>query len=99
MDPAEKIIVRLAPDTIILLQALVDRGEYSSLSESVADAIEKMIGSKFTPEEAERIISGQIRERPVSMESLLKDGDPESMDEAVRKAVRDYVRSRMDPEE
>jgi Arc/MetJ-type ribon-helix-helix transcriptional regulator len=99
MDPTEKIIVRLAPDQIIVLQALVDRGEYDSLSESVADAIKKMIESKFTTKEISKILNEHTREKPVNMESLFSDGDHMPMDEAVRKAVKDYVRSRMDPEE
>jgi len=99
MDPSEKIIVRLSPDTVLVLQSLVDKGEYRSLSESVADAIEQMIEAKFTPEEIEKIVSNRIREQPLRIESLLTDNNPESMDEAVRKAVRGYVRSRMDREE
>jgi Arc/MetJ-type ribon-helix-helix transcriptional regulator len=99
MDPSDKIIVRLPPDTVLILQALVDRGDYSSLSESVADAIEKMINADLTPEEIERILGDHVREPPLKMESLLTDNDPGSMDEAVRKAVRGYVRSRMDLEE
>jgi len=99
MDPTEKILVRLTPDTMLLLQTLVDRGEYDSLSESVADAIDKMIGSKLTPKEITKILGEHVKERPLKMESLLTDGDPESLDEALKKAVRDYVRSRIEPEE
>jgi Arc/MetJ-type ribon-helix-helix transcriptional regulator len=99
MDPTEKIIVRLTQDTILLLQTLVDRGEYGSLSEGVSDAIDKMIGSKLTPKEITKILGEHIRERPLNMESLLTDGDPESLDEALRRAVRDYVRTRIEPEE
>ncbi|MDR0309805.1 MAG: ribbon-helix-helix domain-containing protein [Candidatus Methanoplasma sp.] len=99
MDRTEKIIVRLTPDTIILLQKLVDRGKYKSLSEGVADAIRTMIESEFTPQEMSAIQSEHIREKPLDMESLLTDGDKVPMDEAVRKAVREYVRSRMEPEE
>ncbi|MCL1811081.1 MAG: hypothetical protein FWG41_02515 [Methanomassiliicoccaceae archaeon] len=99
MDPTEKIIVRLAPDTIIILQTLVDRGDYDSLSEGVSDAISKLIESKLTPKEISKILHDNVREKPLNMESLLSDGSPESMDEAVRKAVKDYVRSRMEPED
>jgi len=99
MDPTEKIIVRLAPDTIILLQALVDKGEYDSLSAGVSDAINKMIESKFSPKEITKITSERVREKPINIESLLTDGEPVSMDEAIRKAVSKYVRSRMEPEE
>ena len=95
MDPTEKIIVRLTPENIALLQALVDRGEYSSLSESVSDAIDQMIMSKFTSKEISRISKEAVREHPVDMESLLTDGDPVSMDEAVNKAVTDYIKTRL----
>lgn len=99
MDPTEKVIVRLSPDTIALLQSLVDRGEYGSLSESVSAAVDQLIKSKLTTKEISKILSEVVREKPVDMESLLTDGDPISMDEAVRKAVSDYIKTRMDPEE
>jgi len=95
MDPTEKIIVRLSPDTMIVLQALVDSGEYDSLSESVSDAISKMIESRFTPKEVAKIVKEHSKEKPLKMESLLTDGEPKSMDESVKKAVKDYVRSRL----
>lgn len=99
MDRTEKVIVRLTPDKIILLQNLVDRGDYSSLAESVSAAIDTMIGEKFTPKEISKILNETVREKPVKMESLLTDDDPVSMDEAVRKAVSEYVKTRMDSEE
>ena len=99
MDKTEKIMVRLSPDKIIALQALVDRGDYKSLSEGVADAINRMIESKFTTEEITEIIGEHAEEKPLRMESLMTDKDPVSMDEAVKKAVRDYVKSRMGPGE
>ena len=99
MDPTEKILVRLTPDTMLLLQTLVDRGDYGSLSESVSDAIDKMIGSKLTPKEITKILNEHSRERPLKMESLLTDEDPDSLDATLKKAVRDYVRSRVEPEE
>jgi len=95
MDQTEKIIVRLSPDTVILLQALVDRGEYDSLSESVADAINKMVESRFTKKEMAKLAKEHTKEQPLNMESLLSDGDPESMDDAVRRAVKEYVKTRM----
>jgi len=99
MDPTEKITVRLTQDTMAVLQALVDRGDYDSLAESVSDAIQKMIESKFSPKELSRIQKEGIRENPIDMESLLTDGDKKATDEAVMKAVTEYVRSRMKPEE
>ncbi|MDR1405500.1 MAG: ribbon-helix-helix domain-containing protein [Candidatus Methanoplasma sp.] len=99
MDQAEKIAVRLTPDVMVVLQALVDRGEYNSLSETISDAIQKMIDSKFTPKEISKIQNEHKREKHFDIESLLTDGDTVSTDEAVRKAVTEYVRSRMDPDE
>jgi len=95
MDQTEKIIVRLAPDKIIILQALVNRGEYDSLSETVSDAINIMIESKFTPDEVSKILKEHDVKAEIKMESLLAKGDPESMDDAVRKAVKEYVKTRM----
>ncbi|MDR1690364.1 MAG: hypothetical protein LBR42_00785 [Candidatus Methanoplasma sp.] len=99
MDQTEKVIVRLTPDTIVILQALVDRGYYSSLSESVSDAVQKMIESRLTHKEVSKILKDYVKDKPVDMKSLLTDGEPVSMDEAISKAVAEYVRSRMKPEE
>jgi Arc/MetJ-type ribon-helix-helix transcriptional regulator len=99
MDPTEKILVRLTPDTMLLLQELVDRGDYDSLAEGVADAISKLVESKFTPEESAKYAKRHVLEKPLNMKALITDGEKESMDEAVRKAVRGYVRTRMGPEE
>ncbi|AIZ57057.1 hypothetical protein Mpt1_c11950 [Candidatus Methanoplasma termitum] len=99
MDPTNKIIVRLSPDTVLLLQALVNKGHFNSLSECIAEAISQMIEANLTSEESEKALKGHVKEQPLKMESLLTDNNPESMDEAVRKAVRGYVKSRMDPEE
>jgi Arc/MetJ-type ribon-helix-helix transcriptional regulator len=99
MDPTEKITVRLTQDTMTALQALVDRGDYDSLAESVSDAIQKMLESKFSPKELSKIQKEGVRENPIDMDSLLTDGDKRSTDEAVMKAVTEYVRSRMRPEE
>ncbi|MDR3075301.1 MAG: hypothetical protein LBU30_04605 [Candidatus Methanoplasma sp.] len=99
MDQTERIIVRLTPDVMIVLQALVDRGDYGSLSEAVSDAIHKMISLKFTPKEISKIQNEHSMEKRFDMESLLTDGDPVSIDKAVKKAVAEYIRSRMNPEE
>ena len=95
MDPTEKIIVRLAPDKIVLLQALVNRGEYDSLSETVSDAINRMIESELTPDEVSKILKEHDMKTEIKMESLLAKGDPESMDDAVKRAVKEYVKTRM----
>jgi Arc/MetJ-type ribon-helix-helix transcriptional regulator len=99
MGPTEKITVRLSQDTMIVLQSLVERGDYDSLSEGVSDAINKMIESKLAPKEIDRIVKEHSREKPIKMESLLSEGRPESMEEAIKKAVSDYVRTNMRPEE
>ena len=96
---SEKFLVRISPDTVLLLQTLVDRGAYDSLASGVSDAIEKMIESKLSAEEIEKILEEHVRRKPFRMESLLSDGDPVSMEEAVKTAVREYVKSRSRPEE
>lgn len=99
MDRNEKITVRLSPDVMALLQAIVDRGDYESLADCIFEAIKNMIGEKFTPKEISKILSETVREKPIDMESLLTDGDPVSMEEAVKKAVSEYVKNKLEPEE
>jgi len=101
MERVEKLMVRLDSDTVILLQKLVDNGNYDSLSEAVAAAVNDMTRAKFTPKEIFAILQESKRDRPIDVNSLLSDNDndrPET-DDVIRKAVSDYVRSKMGPEE
>jgi hypothetical protein len=99
MERNEKLMVRLDADTVTLLQKLVDDGEYSSLSEAVATAVDRMIRSKFDREEILRVSKEANKSLTVNINSLLNVDDSAEMEKVIRKAVSEYVRSKMEPEE
>jgi len=99
MERNEKLMVRLDADTVTLLQKLVDDGEYSSLSEAVATAVDRMIRSKFDREEILRVSKETNKSLAVNINSLLNVDDSAEMEKVIRKAVSEYVRSKMEPEE
>jgi len=99
MERNEKLMVRLDADTVTLLQKLVDDGEYSSLSEAVATAVDRMIRSKFDREEILRVSKETNKSLTVNINSLLNVDDSAEMEKVIRKAVSEYVRSKMEPEE
>jgi hypothetical protein len=99
MERNEKLMVRLDTDTVMLLQKLVDDGEYSSLSEAVATAVDRMIRSKFDREEILRVSKETNKSLTVNINSLLNVDDSAEMEKVIRKAVSEYVRSKMEPEE
>jgi len=78
---------------------LVDDGEYSSLSEAVATAVDRMIRSKFDREEILRVSKEANKSLTVNINSLLNVDDSAEMEKVIRKAVSEYVRSKMEPEE
>ena len=89
MDPDQKVIVRLSSETVGVLRALVDDGEFRSLSDAVRTVLDCYA--------SERLAQG-VRPAPehgddaLSIEDLTIDGS--SLDGAVRAAARDYVRQR-----
>ena len=98
MGDIERLTVRLDSDAVAVLQKLVDDGEYSSMSDAVANTVYEMIGSRFTPKEISRIVT-ETRKKDVDIDVLLSDGDSPELKEIVSKAVAEYVKSKMNPEE
>ena len=87
MDSDHKVIVRLSSETVGVLRALVDDGEFRSLSDAVRSVLDGYA--------SERLAQG-VRPAPehgddaLSIEDLTIDGS--ALDGAVRAAARDYVR-------
>ena len=89
MGSYQKVIVRLSSETVGVLRALVDDGEFHSLSDAVRSVLDGYA--------SERLAQG-VRPAPehgddaLSIEDLTIDGS--SLDSVVRNAARDYVRQR-----
>lgn len=99
MEPTERVTVRLNSETVVLLKALVDSGEYQNLSDVVRDAIDSFVSARFTPENIAKITVDLPKKRATELEELVREGDAVSMEDAIRSAVLEYVRSRIRPED
>lgn len=94
MDSEQKVIVRLSSETVGVLRALVQEGEFRSLSDAVRSVLDGYA--------SERLAQGvrpapEVGEDALRIEDLTIDGS--SLDSAVRAAARDYVRQRFQPGE
>lgn len=98
MKKTEKITVRLTSDTMILLRDLVDRGDFTNLTDCVSAAIDRLIKEKYTHKEMSKILKEKTKEISVDMGSLLAGDDPTTIDDAVKKAVVEYIKNKMEPE-
>lgn len=94
MGSTERVTIRLSPETMDLLQTLVDDGQFHSLSDAVACAVDEFIGSRITPERISEVVSAPPCRNVIEMEALVHDGSALMMGDAVRDAVREYVRTR-----
>lgn len=89
MDSGQKVIVRLSSETVGVLRALVDDGEFHSLSDAVRSVLDGYA--------SERLAQGvrpapEVAEDALSIEDLTIDGS--SLDGAVMDAARDFIRQR-----
>lgn len=96
MENKERMTVRLSVETVVALKALVDRGDFKSVSHAVTEAIERLVAEKFDSEELSLIISDISEE---DLEDIIDEKQIDSMDEAIRNAVTEYVRAKMKPED
>ncbi len=86
---AQKVTVRLSSETVDVLRALVDSGEFRSLSEAVTTVLDRYA--------EERLAQGvvpvpDLGEDVLRIEDLTIDGS--SLDDAVCAAAREFVRWR-----
>lgn len=92
---SERVTVRIPKDKIAALQTMVDKGDYSTISDAVRAAIDSFVDTHFTPEHIERLTVELPKGNVVKLEELVHSGDSISVDDAVRNAVREYVRMRL----
>ncbi|MCL2785788.1 MAG: ribbon-helix-helix protein, CopG family [Methanomassiliicoccaceae archaeon] len=95
MNPAERITVRLPPDTAELVQRLVDSGKFQNVSDVIREALDEFLRVRFPSGNVERVTVELPKAKVIELESLVQDGDSVSMDDAIRNAVREYTRSRI----
>ena len=96
METLEKVTVRLSAETIRLLQELVDKGEFPTMSDAVRSAVDRFLGDRFTPETRIEIIESPRDDGIIKMSTLVRNGDAVLINDEVCGSLRDYIRSRLD---
>ena len=87
MDSDRKVTVRLSPETVGILQALVDSGEFPSLSVEVRSVLDDYAEERF----AQGVRPApEMGEDYLSIEDLTIDGS--SLDDAVMSAAKEFAR-------
>ena len=95
MNSTERITVRLPSDKAELIQELIDRGEYSNVSDVIREALDEFLSIRFPSGNVDRVTVDLPRSRVMELESMIEDGDSVSLDDAIRNAVREYTRARL----
>ncbi len=95
MVESERVTIRLPHERINALQALVDQGRFSTLSDAIRAAIDRFVDGEFTPEYIEKVTVELPKGNVVNLKQLVQDGDSISVDDAIRNAVREYIRKRL----
>ena len=90
MDADRKLVVRLSSETVDVLRALVEMGEFKSLSHAVRSVLDGYASERLAQGVAPAPEEG---DDAIRIEDLTIDGS--SLDSAVRAAARDYVRERV----
>lgn len=95
MVESERVTIRLPNERIEALQALVEQGRFSTISDAIRAAIDKFVEGEFTPEYIEKITVELPKGNVVNLKELVQEGDSVSVDDAIRNAVREYIRKRV----
>jgi len=95
MSGSERVTIRIPSSKASQLQALVDSGEFQSVSDAIRSAIDCFL-QEMAPSGSVRKLRVDLPEaRVIELEALIREGDSVSMDDAIRNAVREYTRGRV----
>ncbi len=92
----QRITVRIPKDMADDLQRLVDKGEYSTMSEAIRSSISEFIENKNSPDHISKVTVDLPKKKVNEIRNLVQEGDSISVDDAIRNAVRDYVKEKID---
>ena len=92
---SERVTIRIPKDRVVALQSLVEKGDYTNMSDVIRAAIDDFVETHFTPEHIEKLMVELPKANVIKLEELVHSGDSISVDDAVRNAVREYVRMRL----
>ncbi len=91
----QRITVRIPNNMADSLNELVDKGDFSNMSEAIRTAIDEFIKARNAPEHISKVTVDLPKQKVNEIESLVSGGDSISVDDAIRTAVREYVRQRI----
>lgn len=94
-EDVEKKLVRLPTEDVLLLQHLVDTGEFNSISDAILEAVYEFLESRIPKEERDKVLAA-IDKKDIQIKELM-DKNAKSVDDIVRDAVSEYVDSHMPP--
>ncbi len=92
---SERVTVRVPSVQVSALHALVESGQFATISDAVRAAINNFIDEKFAPDYIRKMTIELPKGNVVNLEELVKSGDSVSVEDAVRNAVREYIRRRL----
>lgn len=92
---SERVTVRVPSEQVNALQALVESGQFATMSDAVRAAINSFIDQQFAPDYIRKMTIELPKGNVVNLEELVKSGDSVSVEDAVRNAIREYIRRRL----
>ncbi|MGN1044487.1 MAG: CopG family transcriptional regulator [Candidatus Methanomethylophilaceae archaeon] len=95
MTASERVTVRITKEQLLLIQDLIDKGKFDTMTEVVVSALDEFLGKYYSPENIQKVTVDLPRGNMVRLEELVRDGDSVSIDDAIRNAVREYTRNRI----
>jgi len=95
MTESERVTIRIPAERVQALQALVETGRFTTISDAVRAAIDRFVENEFTPEYIEKVTVELPKGNVVDLKELVHNGDSISVDDAIRNAIREYIRQKM----
>ena len=95
MTASERVTVRITKEQLLLIQDLIDKGKFGTITEIVVSALDEFLGKYYSPENIRKVTVDLPKGNMIRLEELVRDGDSISIDDAIRNAVREYTRNRV----
>ena len=95
MTASERVTVRITKEQLLLIQDLIDKGKFGTMTEIVVSALDEFLGKYYSPENIRKVTVDLPKGNMIRLEELVRDGDSISIDDAIRNAVREYTRNRV----
>ena len=95
MTASERVTVRITKEQMLLIQDLIDKGKFGTMTEIAVSALDEFLGKYYSPENIRKVTVDLPKGNMIRLEELVRDGDSISIDDAIRNAVREYTRNRV----